>query len=156
MFSSVEDAKVENVTVDLYTILKCHKEFDTNRKGYNELSPQEICKGYLFELERDGDVSVVIAPEERDCSHSVLHYRNLTCSNNMFSSYVQSIKLISTRSTNQWENNKTINLYSEGASLSNFIHEGRPTTTKRTFVVSPAILSSTNVLEVYFANHNIP
>ena len=68
----VEDAKVENVTVDLYTILKRHKEFDTNRKGYNELSPQEICKGYLFEPVSDGDVSVVIAPEERDCGHSVL------------------------------------------------------------------------------------
>ena len=68
----VEDAKVENVTVDLYTILKRHKEFATNRKGYNELSPQEICKGYLFEPVSDGDVSVVIAPEERDCSHSVL------------------------------------------------------------------------------------
>ena len=68
----VEDAKVENVTVDVYTILKCHKEFDTNRKGYNELSPQEICKGYLFEPVSDGDVSVVIAPEERDCGHSVL------------------------------------------------------------------------------------
>ena len=68
----VEDAKVENVTVDLYTILKRHKESDTNRKGYNELSPQEICKGYLFEPVSDGDVSVVIAPEERDCGHSVL------------------------------------------------------------------------------------
>ena len=46
----VEDAKVENVTVDLYTILKCHKEFDTNRKGYNELSPQEICKVLQFHI----------------------------------------------------------------------------------------------------------
>ena len=63
----VEDAKGGNVTVDLYTILKCHKEFDTNRKGYNELSPQEICKGYLFDPV--SDVDVVIAPEERDCSH---------------------------------------------------------------------------------------
>ena len=41
----VEDAKVEDVTVDLYTILKRQKEFDTTRKGHNELTPQEICKG---------------------------------------------------------------------------------------------------------------
>ena len=68
----VEDANVENVTVDLYTILRHHKEFDTSRKGYNELSQQDICKGYLFEPVSDGDVSVVIAPEERDCGHSVL------------------------------------------------------------------------------------
>ena len=85
----VEDAKVEYVTVDLYTILKCHKEFDTNRKGYNELSPQEIFKGYLFEPVPDGDVSVVIAPEERDCNDSVLQYCDLTSSNDMFSSYVR-------------------------------------------------------------------
>ena len=38
-------------------------------------------------------------------------------------------------------NNETPNLYSEGATLSNFIHEGRPTTTKLTLVDLP---SSTN------------
>ena len=38
-------------------------------------------------------------------------------------------------------NNETPNLYSEGAMLSNFIHEGRPTTTKLTLVDLP---SSTN------------
>ena len=59
----VEDAKLEDVTVDLYTILKHHKEFDTNRKGYNDLSAQETRKGYLFEPVSDGHVSVVIAPE---------------------------------------------------------------------------------------------
>ena len=67
-----EDAKLEDVIVDLYTILKRHKEFDTNRKGYNDLSPQEIRKGYIFEPVLDGHVSVVIAPEEKDSGHSVL------------------------------------------------------------------------------------
>ena len=68
----IEDAKLEDITVDIYTILKCHKEFDTNRKGCNDLSPQEIRKGYIFEPVSDGHVSVVIAPEDKDCGHSVL------------------------------------------------------------------------------------
>ena len=38
-------------------------------------------------------------------------------------------------------NNETLDLYSEGATLSKFIHEGRPTTTKPTFVALPSLTS---------------
>ena len=37
--------------------------------------------------------------------------------------------------------NKTLDLYSEGATLSKFICEGRPTTTKPTFVALPSLTS---------------
>ena len=63
-----------------------------------------------------------------------LHYRDLTSFNDEFSSYEQSIKLIITTSTTNAVNNETLGLYFEGATLSKFIHEGRPTTTKPTFV----------------------
>ena len=63
-----------------------------------------------------------------------LHYRDSTSSNDEFSSYAESIKLISTTSTTHPVNNKNLDSYSEGATLSKFIHEGRPTTTKPTFV----------------------
>ena len=88
-----------------------------------------------------------------------LHYRDSTSSNDEVSSYAQSIKLISTRSTTPLVDNETLDLYSEGAMMSKFIHEGRPTTTKPTsllFHLSPAILPSTNAQEVYFVNHKIP
>ena len=75
-----------------------------------------------------------------------LHYRDSTSSNDEFSSYTQSIKLISTRSTNLQVNNQTLGLYSEGATLSKFIHEGIPTTTKPTFV---ALLSLTSHSTLY-------
>ena len=83
-----------------------------------------------------------------------LHYRDLTSSNDEFSSYTQSIKLRFTTSTTHPVNNETLDLFPEGVTLSKFIHEGRPTTTKPT--LSPAILPSTNVREVYFVNHKIP
>ena len=38
-------------------------------------------------------------------------------------------------------NNETPNLYSEGSTLSHFIHEGRPTTTKLTYVALPSSIS---------------
>ena len=38
-------------------------------------------------------------------------------------------------------NNKTLDVYPEGATLSKFIHEGRPTTTKPTFVALPFLTS---------------
>ena len=38
-------------------------------------------------------------------------------------------------------NNETLDLYTEGATLSKFIHEGRPTTTKPTFVALPPLTS---------------
>ena len=70
-----------------------------------------------------------------------LHYRDLTCSNDEFSSSAQSIKLIFTTATTHPVNNKTLDLYTEGATLSKFIHEGRPTTTKPTFVALPSLTS---------------
>ena len=65
---------------------------------------------------------------------TILDYRDLTYSNNEFSSYAHSIKLISTTSPTHRVNNNTLDLYSEEATLSKFIYEGRPTTTKPTFV----------------------
>ena len=38
-------------------------------------------------------------------------------------------------------NNETLDSYSEGATLSKFIHEGKPTTTKPTFVALPSLTS---------------
>ena len=77
-----------------------------------------------------------------------LHYRDLTSSNDEFSSYAQSIKLISTRSpTHSATTNETLDLYSEGAMLSKFIHEGRPTTTKPTFVALPSLTSHSTFYE---------
>ena len=70
-----------------------------------------------------------------------LHYGDSTSSNDEFSSYAQSIKLISTTSTTYLVNNETPDLYYEGATLSKFIHEGRPTTTKPTFVALPSLTS---------------
>ena len=81
-----------------------------------------------------------------------LHYRNLTSSNDEFSSYVQSIKLISTRSTTHPVNNETIDFYFEGAMLYYFIYEGRSTTTKRTFV---ALLSLTSHSTFYECSRSI-
>ena len=63
-----------------------------------------------------------------------LHYRDSTSSNDEFSSYAKSIKLMFTRSTAHLVTNETLDLYYEGTTLSKFIHEGRPTTTKPTFV----------------------
>ena len=70
-----------------------------------------------------------------------LHYCDLSSSNDEFSSYAQSIRLISTRPTTHPVNNETLDLYSEGATLSKFIHEGRPTTTKPTFIALPHLTS---------------
>ena len=58
----------------------------------------------------------------------------MTSSYDEFLRYAQSYKLILTTSTTPPLNNETSNLYSEGATLSIFIHEGRPTTTKLTLV----------------------
>ena len=70
-----------------------------------------------------------------------LHYRDLTPSNDEFSSYALSSKRIFTTSTTNPVNNETLDLYFEGATLSKFIHEGRPTTTKQTFVALPSLTS---------------
>ena len=70
-----------------------------------------------------------------------LHYHDSTSSKDEFSNYTQSIKLISTRSTTHSVNNEILDLYSEGTTLSKFLHEGRPTTTKPTFVALPSLTS---------------
>ena len=81
------------------------------------------------------------------CKVTKLHWRDSTSSNNEFSSYAQSIKLISTRATTRLMNNKTLELYSEGATLSKFIYERRPTTMKPTFVALPSLTSHSTFYE---------
>ena len=63
-----------------------------------------------------------------------LHYRDSTSSNDELSRYSQSIKIISTTATTHPVNNKTLDLYSEGVTLSKFFNEGRRTTMNPTFV----------------------
>ena len=67
-----------------------------------------------------------------------LHKRDTTSSYDEFLCYVQLYKLIPTTSTTHSVKNETSNLYSEGATLSIFIHEGRPKTTKLTLVDLPS------------------
>ena len=81
------------------------------------------------------------------CEVTKLHYRDSRSSNDDFSSYAQLIKLIFTRSTTHPVNNETLDLYSEEATLSKFIHEGRPTTTKPTFVALPSLTSHSTFYE---------
>ena len=70
-----------------------------------------------------------------------LHHHDSTSSNDNFTIYADSIKPISTPSTTDVVNNKTLGLYAEGATLAKFIYEGRPTTTKPTFVALPYLTS---------------
>ena len=81
-----------------------------------------------------------------------LHRHDLTSSIDDFTSYAQSIKLISTTTPTHPVRNKTLDLYPEGVTLSKFIHEGRPTTTKRTFV---ALLSLTSHSTFYECSRSI-
>ena len=67
-----------------------------------------------------------------------LHKRDTTSSYDEFLRYAQPYKPIPTTSTTHPVQNETPNLYSEGATVSNFIHEGRPTTTKPTLVDLPS------------------
>ena len=67
--------------------------------------------------------------------------RDTTSSSVDLPRYSQSIKLISTTSTTPLVNDDTPDLYSEGAMLSKFIKEERPTTMKPTFVVIPYLTS---------------
>ena len=76
-----------------------------------------------------------------------LHYRDSTSSNDEFSSYSQSIQLIFTHQGPLWRTPKNLDLYPEGAMLSKFIHEGRPTTTKPTFVDLPSLTSHSTFYE---------
>ena len=76
-----------------------------------------------------------------------LHYCDLTSSNDELSNYAQSIKLIFTRSATHPVSNKTLDLYSEEATLSKFIYEGEPTNTKPTFVALPSLTSHSTFYE---------
>ena len=76
-----------------------------------------------------------------------LHWHDSTSSNDDSTSYAQSIKLISTTSTTHSDNTETPDLYPEGATLSKFIYEGRPTTTKPTFVALPYLTSHSTFYE---------
>ena len=67
--------------------------------------------------------------------------RDTTSSNDDFTSYQRSMKRIPTTSTTSLVKNKTPDSYPKGATLSKFIHEGRPTTTKSTFVALPNLTS---------------
>ena len=67
-----------------------------------------------------------------------LHKRDTTSSYDEFLRYAKPYKLIPTTSMTHPVNNETPNLYSEGATLSIFINEGRPTTTKLTLVDLPS------------------
>ena len=76
-----------------------------------------------------------------------LHKRDTTSSYNEFLCYAQSYKLILTTSTTHPVNNETPNLYSDGATLSNFIQEGRPTITKLTLVDFPSSIDHSTFRE---------
>ena len=67
--------------------------------------------------------------------------RDTTSSNDDFTSYERSIKLIPATSTTHLMKNETPDLYPDGATLSIFIHEGRPTTANKTFVALPNLTS---------------
>ena len=70
-----------------------------------------------------------------------LIWRDMTSSNDDFTGYGLSIRLIPTTSTTHAAKNKTPDLYPERAMLSKFIYEGRLTTTKPTFVALPNLTS---------------
>ena len=86
-------------------------------------------------------------PTLEACKVTKLLGCDLTSSNDVLPSYAQSIKLISARSTIHPVKNKTLDLYSEGATLSKFIHEERLTTTKPTFVALPSLTSHSTFYE---------
>ena len=73
--------------------------------------------------------------------------RDTTSSNDDFTSYRRSIKLIPTTSTTELVTNKTPDSYPEGATLSKFMYEGKPTTTKPTFVALPNLTSHSTLHE---------
>ena len=64
-----------------------------------------------------------------------------TSSNDDFASYGRSTKLIPIPSTTPPVMNEAPDSYPEGPTLSKFIHEGKPTTTKPTFVALPNLTS---------------
>ena len=66
---------------------------------------------------------------------------DMSTSNNELSRYTHSFKLIPSTSMTHSVNNETPDLNSKGVTLSKFIHEGRPTTTKPTYVALPSSTS---------------
>ena len=80
-------------------------------------------------------------PTLEACKVTKLLRRDTTSSNDDFTSNARSIKLISTPSTTHPVKNETRDSYPERATLSKIIHEGRPTTTKPTFVTLPNLTS---------------
>ena len=76
-----------------------------------------------------------------------LHKSATTSSYDEFLCYAQSYKLILTTSTTHNVNNETPNLYSDGATLSNFILKERPTTTKLTLVDLPSSIDHSTFRE---------
>ena len=67
--------------------------------------------------------------------------RDMTSSNDDFTSYGRSIKLIPTPASTQLVTTETSDLYFDGATLSKLIYEGRSTTTKPTFIALPSLTS---------------
>ena len=78
--------------------------------------------------------------------------RYWTSSDDDLSSCVQSIKLLSIQSTTHPVHYDTLDLYTEGATMSKFIQEGILTTTKRSFV---ALLSLTSHSTFYECSRSI-
>ena len=73
--------------------------------------------------------------------------RDTTSSNDDFTIYRRSIKLVPTPSTTPLVKNETPDSYPKGATMSKFIYEGRPTTTKPTFVALPNLISHSTLHE---------
>ena len=76
-----------------------------------------------------------------------LHKHDTTSSYDEFPRYAQSHHLIPTTSTINQVNNETPNLYSEGAMLSSFIDEGRPTTMKPIVIALPSSINHSTLCE---------
>ena len=76
-----------------------------------------------------------------------LHKRDTTSSYDEFLRYAQPYNFILPTSTTHPVNNETRKLYSEHATLSNFIYEGISTTTKLTLVVLPSSIDHSTCCE---------
>ena len=73
--------------------------------------------------------------------------RDTISSNDDFTSYRRSVKLIPTTSTTHPVRNETLDSYPEGEMLSKLTHKGRLTTTKPTFVALPNLTSHSTLHE---------
>ena len=86
-------------------------------------------------------------PSLEVCEVTKLLRHDTTSSNDDFTIYRRSIKLIPTTSTTHPVKNETPDSYPKGATLSKFIHEGRPTTMKPTYVALPDLTSHSTLHE---------